>query len=256
MDQEQKDKIREAYMFVFDAFATDPVSVADGLEINTRYARELLGVLVNHDLVVVSEVNGHDQVWQTANTYDDSTRDEAERRIDAFLAQYQPTNQEVPDMAETATTQENDKAKTNPADLPYCKCGCGSPVGRKSNYKPGHDARHAGNIARKIAETENMGLLDGLPSEALKIKARAMAEGLLIKRRAATERTDAKIEREATKSGQAATPEPTPQPKPGPTPDKEARQKMVADAKAKTDAAKKAAAKKVTAKKTTPPKRG
>src|SRR5947209_4135101 len=57
-----------------------------------------------------------------------------------------------------------------------CRCGCGKHVGRRSNYRPGHDARHASHIglAMIAAGAEDPVLLAELPSEALREKARAM----------------------------------------------------------------------------------
>lgn len=68
-----------------------------------------------------------------------------------------------------------------------CNCGCGEPITSKANYKPGHDARHVGMEARRVAEyvTANKGSdlydlgLYGLPSPALTEKAIRMAEKIV-----------------------------------------------------------------------------
>jgi hypothetical protein len=59
-----------------------------------------------------------------------------------------------------------------------CLCGCGAVVGRGSRYRPGHDARHAGQVGRQIASADGDGthLLAALPSEALRAKASGIAE--------------------------------------------------------------------------------
>lgn len=67
-----------------------------------------------------------------------------------------------------------------------CRCGCGEPtIGKKAEYRPGHDARHAGVIGRALAETQDSkaraNLLNRLPSEALKAKAQAAFERALAK---------------------------------------------------------------------------
>lgn len=69
-------------------------------------------------------------------------------------------------MASTAQTTET---KT-------CRCGCGESVGKKSQYKPGHDARHAGMVARAIRETPTRReeLFATLGSDALRAKAARM----------------------------------------------------------------------------------
>ena len=67
-----------------------------------------------------------------------------------------------------------------------CKCHCGQPVGKGKNYRPGHDARHAGNIARLISQGRTEGwpadqvnsLVRALPTNALQLKALAMAHRL------------------------------------------------------------------------------
>jgi len=57
-----------------------------------------------------------------------------------------------------------------------CRCGCGEQVGRRALYRPGHDARHASQVGRAMiaAGAEDPVLLAALPSEALRVKARAM----------------------------------------------------------------------------------
>lgn len=35
-----------------------------------------------------------------------------------------------------------------------CRCGCGEAVAPKREYRPGHDARHAGQIARALIEND------------------------------------------------------------------------------------------------------
>lgn len=71
-----------------------------------------------------------------------------------------------------------------------CRCGCGEQVASaKSEYRPGHDARHAGIVARDIASSsvqffERTTADSDLGSEALVRKAHAMAERLILKARA------------------------------------------------------------------------
>ena len=68
--------------------------------------------------------------------------------------------------------------KTNGAVTP-CLCGCG--LGTKANYLPGHDARHAGQVARAVFQAGQIhepSAYNSLPSAALRAKARRMAENL------------------------------------------------------------------------------
>ncbi len=60
-----------------------------------------------------------------------------------------------------------------------CLCGCAQTVGKNSNYKPGHDARHASNIAKAVHDTDNRELLKTLPSVALRAKAQRKIDRLV-----------------------------------------------------------------------------
>ena len=67
-----------------------------------------------------------------------------------------------------------------------CCCGCGEAIGTKSQYRPGHDARHAGRAARRLSQGRTEGLpadqlnaiVEALPTQALRLKALAMAHRL------------------------------------------------------------------------------
>lgn len=169
--------LRKAYLLSFDEFSTDPQEVADLVNGNVRYARELLGVLTTNNLLTATDVNGDGDVWQVIDpgTYDDHTRDEAEAVIDAFIAKHLLTT------AKKATAPKS-KPDSVTADGSPCLCGCGEATGKKSNYRPGHDARHAGNVGRAIAAEyatpgfDRRELLAVLPSDSLKAKAEAIAE--------------------------------------------------------------------------------
>lgn len=67
-----------------------------------------------------------------------------------------------------------------------CNCGCGEATSSsKTAYKPGHDARHAGQVARAMAAAKINGdatyspALDTLPSPKLRAKAEAMAKRIV-----------------------------------------------------------------------------
>lgn len=87
-------------------------------------------------------------------------------------------------MTENQTTSTK-PAKTTTTNL--CRCGCGeSTSSSRTQYKPGHDARHAGIVARDIASSaqpffERVTADSDLGSQALIEKAHAMAERLLAK---------------------------------------------------------------------------
>lgn len=162
--------LRATYLLAFDNFATDPTEVAALPEVgNVRYAREILGLLVTAGLVVETDVNGEGMVWQTSDTYDNATREQAEATIDGYLATFDgAVVQEDP---AAKAPRRSKPSKANPAGLPLCLCGCGT--AGKSDYRPGHDARHAGNLARAILSGEmavnvaTKGLSDALRAKVL-----------------------------------------------------------------------------------------
>lgn len=173
--------IKAAYMQVFDSFALVPGDIVESSEgrVNMRYARELLATLVANNLVVISEGgegNDGEDVWQTyPDTYDNIDRDEAERRIDEFLRNT-PTIEAV-----ASNPKGNTKMTATKPVTGQCYCGCGAPLTGKSFYKPGHDARHAGIVGRKVAETGEDEYYADLPSNALVEKARRITANTLAK---------------------------------------------------------------------------
>ena len=80
-------------------------------------------------------------------------------------------------MTKTQTTTT--PATTKAHGSGNCLCGCGELVQTmgRSLYRPGHDARHAGNLGRLAAETGDDSVLDVLPTPALKAKAAACGTG-------------------------------------------------------------------------------
>lgn len=89
-----------------------------------------------------------------------------------------------------------------------CQCGCGeSTSSSKTFYRPGHDARHAGIVARDDAASAQEGherqfSYEDLPTEALRTKARAMAERLVAKATKAPQ--DRKPKQDAKAAGNKA----------------------------------------------------
>lgn len=181
--------LRDAYLHVVDYTATNPTDMAEEMDINVRYARELMATLKAGGLLTIDTVDGED-IWQPSEGHpEDLDPDLAQSIIDEWLVKNgqieddDPEPEPEPTSKTKAKPAPKPKPQANPADLPLCKCGCGTPVGRKSNYKPGHDARHAGNVARQIADNpgERDMLLATLPSDKLRVKARDMADRLLAK---------------------------------------------------------------------------
>lgn len=189
--------LKAAYMQTYAGFAIVPGDIVESSEgrVNMRYARELLGTLVQANLVTVETVNGEEEVWQTVPTYDTMDAQEAEAKIDAFLNTTTATESgSKPANAKKDTTMTT----ATPTEVHDCYCGCGEKVPAKSFYRPGHDARHAGVIGRKIAANYNVkgfdrrDLLNALPSDRLVAKAEGIAEKAIEKIEAKAAREDAK----------------------------------------------------------------
>lgn len=61
-------------------------------------------------------------------------------------------------------------------DQRLCWCGCGAAVGARSFYRPGHDSRHVGIVARQVVASEAFNTITNqLPTVALQFKAWNMA---------------------------------------------------------------------------------
>lgn len=81
-----------------------------------------------------------------------------------------------------------------------CACGCKENVPSKRTFRPGHDARHAGNVGRALAVKPNDAKVKAALAELsapLQAKAHRVAA-------TAKAKADAKIEREAAKAAKAA----------------------------------------------------
>lgn len=212
--------LEKVYMLAFDNFAIVPMDIVidSGEKINSRYARELLGILKHGGLIDEQDVNNEGIVWQVIDpgTTDDVERDVAEARIREWLDEHMPLPPKpaptpivrVPGKTNTITPKEK-KMSTATATKPEkvvefrkCLCGCDSDISGKSQYKPGHDARHAGNVARAILNEDltpeqATALLDSLGSDALRAKANAMVENWTAK---AEQKAAREVARKAAKA--------------------------------------------------------
>jgi hypothetical protein len=124
-------------------------------------------------LVTSVKVTDHNVIMKGAN---------ATRKVDVRMRFWiSPAPELVPQPRNgqpTEDTQAIVKAArpSRNAKLSDCRCGCGQKV--KGLYKQGHDARHAGNVAREAlaagADADLNEILAKLPTEALRIKAANM----------------------------------------------------------------------------------
>lgn len=211
--------LRNAFLAVHaSAIVMDIPELATALNIKRQYAAELIGTLENmedqdgnalvHINLAVGDPgnDGAHDLYSTHFTVDDKSSQEMERIFDAaYPAPTSPEPGSEPVKAAKAPRTPRSATTSNPADLPLCLCGCLQPVtNRKRNYKPGHDARHAGQVARDMANFPGMNnderrrvLLDALPTDGLRWKAAQMADRLIAKGKAkafnaATDRADKK----------------------------------------------------------------
>jgi hypothetical protein len=191
--------LRNAFLAVHaSAIVMDIPELAEQLNIKRVYAKELMETLchmeiggnplvhVNLEVGEPGNDGAHD-LYSTFHTVDEKSSIEMEQIFDkAFPA---PTVEDAEATIAKRPAPRTPQNATNPADLPLCLCGCGDPVtNRKRNYKPGHDARHAGNVARDMAQFPGMNneerrrvLLDALPTDGLRWKAAGMADRLIAK---------------------------------------------------------------------------
>lgn len=202
------DDLRKVYLQAYDDFAIDPGDVTtQHPDINSRYARELLGVLTNANMLSIQDVNGEQDVWQVATpgTLDSHTREEAEAAIDAWLKQHD-LNIALAQPSKSTPKKEKSVSESASPEFKHCLCGCGANVPSKTNYRPGHDARHAGQIGREIAANytvdgfDRRTLLDALPTDALKRKAEGVAETAIKKAEAKSTNREARSRAAADKA--------------------------------------------------------
>lgn len=186
----------KAYEFVAGKDQFLPSDLADEFGHNMRYSREIIAVLMDRKLAKLD--TSTDMDFYVPITPDDPSE------VRAFgMKRLNIKEDEVRQPKERKA-----KAKPDTKDYHPCGCGCGENVPPKSNYRPGHDARHAGQVGRAIAESGDWTLIDQMPTEALVAKARKIAEGQIDKAsRKSAPRVEegtvtvGKTERAARKSG-------------------------------------------------------
>lgn len=176
MRQETLDHLRKVHGFIYDAHGTDPSELADKLEEvgNSRYARELLGILIQAGLVAQERIDGED-VWQCVQTKDQIDRAEADK---IFVAAFKDTKiddagKERGGVVAQRSRVDTPTRATHTSPDGKCRCGCDAEVGPRSSYRPGHDARHASALAKKaiaLEITRAEGLEALTHSEALQTK--------------------------------------------------------------------------------------
>ena len=114
----------------------------------------------------------------------------------AWDIHWSPCADHVPSGEETSTPEPAapkpvaPQVTINGSAFKGCACHCGQPVPSRSTYRPGHDARHAGQVARDAVESfrHGQGAVDSpefymelANRPALAAKARKMALGIVAK---------------------------------------------------------------------------
>jgi len=100
---------------------------------------------------------------------------------------------------------KNQTPKAQAVTTRRCNCGCGEATSSsKTQYKPGHDARHVGIVARDAAEsaingTDRQFAYEDLGSAALIAKADAMAKRLVQRFQEAAAKAQIKADRKPAK---------------------------------------------------------
>lgn len=144
-------------------------------KINLRYSRELVGVLTKEGLLTLSEEDGEEYYSSTTPL---DTEEEATTHFNAWA---EKRSLAKPAEAKPTATHPRTKKVVNETGKCYCGCGANS----TSYYRPGHDARHAGQVARDMAQmtrkADREKAVKVLPSEALQKKASDMADRLMAK---------------------------------------------------------------------------
>lgn len=211
MDTETQTALRETYLYAFDGHGAIPTDL-ELAEIanNARHGRELLAVLTNANLLIQEDVNGDGDVWVPAEDRDHVTREDAEGTIDNWLIQF--SDQDTPSATTTPTPKKKASKVTTTTEFKKCLCGCDENVPPKSTFRPGHDARLAGQIARDMLaageyDDEKVAIL---PTEALRDKATAIFDKRIEKARAKA----AKAEASATPTEAVVKAEPVTKPAP------------------------------------------
>lgn len=173
---ESRDDLSRLLGQVFDSFSLHPETIHnDDWPWPVNYTRQMLATLVRANIVTTAEDGEGETYWQCWKTYDDHEFAEVLGDFDAW---FNANASSIEGGNVTASTGSSIEGK--PDTNTPCFCGCGEAC--KGFYRPGHDARHAGNIGRLVAQDTLAGEDDparhynDLPSDKLVDKARKIAD--------------------------------------------------------------------------------
>jgi hypothetical protein len=154
---------RRVFLWSQDAPAISAITIHQAFpSINTKYARELLGALTAHNLLY--ETAGYAGETHAGMTW--------EQGADVAFKQFFPTAQPTTKKEHKMTTTSVDESGAGYQQAINCLCYCGLQTSRNRLYLPGHDARHASDVAKRIlAGEDKTKALNELGSDALRAKA-------------------------------------------------------------------------------------
>lgn len=135
----------------------DPIMVADQFDVNPRYARELLGVLVNLGALGILEEDGED-VWGITQV----GRDRLTVKLDTTSSNGVKSNMKGTETEPARKRKERKmsvktEAAASQLDTSVCHCGCGLAVSKKALFRPGHDARMVSQLVALVVGASNAG---------------------------------------------------------------------------------------------------
>lgn len=169
-DRITRDEAYDLYMQIFGEFALGfgDVEAIDRTKAVVEAINVRLADAGSQQTIVVENVNGAELVWQCFQTYDHWTEEQAAAAFNqAWSAEL---------VMDAIAPKPKAARPSTSAPATQCRCGCKQATNKGKGYLPGHDARHAGQVARAIlgdASTAPEVYLSALPTPALRAKALA-----------------------------------------------------------------------------------
>lgn len=137
---------RDLYLSIYDNFALMITDVADerGTQVTVDFINSQFEKVQSEQRIVRDFVNGDYEVWQVIQSYDDTTREEAEAYFDAAWIEGHPLVR-----PKSHATKPGVVTVTASGVDWTCYCGCGQNRRTRSTlFAPGHDARFASNLIK------------------------------------------------------------------------------------------------------------
>ncbi len=130
--------------YIHNTDVDNPVDLAGKMRINTRYARELIGLLHHDGLVTESGFGG----WTT--TFEGRAALQLDTLASGVVDLPQNAHTGHQPKENPMTSTKSDKVQSKPVELRKCSCGCGEIVAGKSKFRQGHDARMVSQLVAAV----------------------------------------------------------------------------------------------------------